>query len=104
MKHTPGPWTNDNGLVCGQESRERFKPGPSVDLFNAADYDEELQEEMLGNTKLIAASLDMWTALQNIAGGFINTDFVTSNPPDWHSAFAQLQTIASNVIERRKLC
>jgi hypothetical protein len=38
-------------------------------------------------------------ALEKIAGGFINTDFVTLNPPDWHNAFEQLQKIAEAALE-----
>jgi chromosome segregation ATPase len=33
-------------------------------------------------------------ALEKIAGGFINSDFVMEDPPNWHSAFSQLQKIA----------
>lgn len=34
-------------------------------------------------------------ALKKIAGGFINTDFVMAVQPNWHSAFNQLQQIAT---------
>ena len=39
-------------------------------------------------------------ALRRIAGGFINSSFVMRDPPDWHSAFAQLQVIAQDAIEQ----
>jgi hypothetical protein len=98
MAHTPGPWINDNGLVNGRESRERFAPAVSVDLFDASEYPAELREEMLANAALIAAAPEMLKALKNIAGGFINSDFVLSTPPDWHRAFNQLQEIAARAI------
>lgn len=34
------------------------------------------------------------TALLNIAAGEINSDFVISDPPNWHKAFSDLQAIA----------
>lgn len=39
-------------------------------------------------------------ALEKIAGGFINSDCLMSDPSDWHSAFAQLQAIAREAIEK----
>jgi len=36
----------------------------------------------------------MREAIHKIAGGFINSDCLMSDPPDWHSAFGQLQAIA----------
>lgn len=64
--HTPGPWENDGGLVAGRESRERFQPGTSVDIFDASDYPNELHEEMLATAALIAAAPDLLAALKAI--------------------------------------
>jgi hypothetical protein len=47
-----------------------------------------------------AATAEMIAALEKIEGGFINSDFVMSNPPDWHSAFNQLQSIARAAIAK----
>jgi len=33
-------------------------------------------------------------ALEKIAGGFINSDCLMSDPPDWHSALSQFEAIA----------
>ena len=41
----------------------------------------------------------MREALDNIANGRINTNFVMSTPPDWHNAFTQMQTIARTALE-----
>jgi hypothetical protein len=37
-------------------------------------------------------------ALERIAGGFINSSCLMSNPPDWHNAFDQLQAIAKEAL------
>ena len=37
-------------------------------------------------------------ALERIAGGFINSNCLMSNPPDWHNAFDQLQAIAKEAL------
>ncbi len=37
-------------------------------------------------------------ALEKIVGGFINSDCLMSDPPDWHSAFSQLQAIARTAL------
>lgn len=66
MAHTLGPWVNDNGLVNGRESRTRFAPAVSVDLFNASEYPAELHDEMMANAALIAAAPDMLAALQGL--------------------------------------
>lgn len=61
--HTPGPWTNSDGLVFGQESRAKFIPSPSLDIFNAYEWPRELREEALANADLIAAAPGLLNAL-----------------------------------------
>jgi hypothetical protein len=99
-KHTPGPWLNREGLVTGVESRERFKGGCSIDIFDASEWPAELHEEAQANARLIAALPEFLTALNKITGGFIDSSFVESNPPDWHSAFGQLQSIARDALAK----
>lgn len=70
MTHTPGPWTNDKGLVNGRETRARFSPGVSVDLFDASEYPAELHDEMLGNAVLIAAAPDLWLVATELETAF----------------------------------
>jgi hypothetical protein len=62
MAHTPGPWINDNGLVAGSESRARFAPGVSVDLFDASQYPAELHDEMMANAALLSAAPELLIA------------------------------------------
>ena len=38
-------------------------------------------------------------ALEKIKGGFINMGCLFKEPPDWHEAFNQLQTIAREALE-----
>ena len=64
MAHTPGPWINDQGLVNGSETRARFAPGVSVDLFDADEYPAELHDEMMANAALIASAPDLLAALK----------------------------------------
>ncbi len=40
-------------------------------------------------------------ALEKIKGGFINSGCLMSSPPDWHSAFNQLQAIAKDALDDR---
>ena len=61
--HTPGPWTNEDGLVNGIESRKRGVGTPSLDIFDAAEWPHELQNEALANARLIAAAPEMLAAL-----------------------------------------
>ena len=63
--HTPGPWTNDDGLVNGLETRNRGLGKPSLDIFDVADWPNELREEAMANANLIAAAPDMLAALVN---------------------------------------
>lgn len=64
---TPEPWVNDDGLVSGRESRIRHAPGPSIDIFDAANWPEELDEEAQANAHLIAAAPDLYEALVMLA-------------------------------------
>lgn len=53
-----------------------------------------------GSQWVDAESFDhLLDALRNIAGGFIDSSFVTKSPSDWHSAFGQLQEIAKSAIQ-----
>ncbi len=64
-QHTPGPWICDEGgLVTGQESRPRFQPSPSVDIFDASEWPLELRKEALANAWLITAAPDLLAALK----------------------------------------
>ncbi len=56
MPHTPGPWINDEGLVNGRDSRERFAGTPSEDIFDSRQWPTELADEALANAALIAAA------------------------------------------------
>ena len=77
-KHTPGPWTNDDGLVNGIESRTgRVEQTPSLDIFDAGDWPSALQDEAQANAKLIAAAPDMLAALKL----FISTYAATQTHP-----------------------
>ena len=67
MAHTPGPWTNDDGLVTGGESRARFAPGVSVDIFDASEWGAEQHDEAMANAALIAAAPDLLAALKGLA-------------------------------------
>lgn len=69
--HTPGPWINVDGLVNGRESRPRFAPGTSIDIFDAAEWPAELHDEALANAKLIAAAPDMLKAAEATAESVI---------------------------------
>jgi hypothetical protein len=64
MAHTPGPWVNNDGLVYGVESRERFAPYPSLDIFDAGEWPGELRDEAMANAALIAAAPDLLAALK----------------------------------------
>lgn len=55
-KITLGPWVNDNGLVSGRETRDRFAPSPSIDIFDAGEWPAELDDEAQANAALIAAA------------------------------------------------
>jgi hypothetical protein len=77
MPHTPEPWINDDGLVAGRESRERFQPGASHDIFDAHEWPDELLDEALANADLIAAAPDLLAAVEAvlaIGGGVNRTD------------------------------
>ena len=74
MAHTPVPWTNDDGLVTGGESRTRFAPGVSVDIFDASEWGAEQHDEAMANAALIAAAPEMLIALK--AGREIIADHI----------------------------
>jgi len=65
-KHTPEPWTNDGGLVNGRESRARYAPGVSLDIFDASQWPVELESEALANAALIAAAPRLLAALNDL--------------------------------------
>ncbi|HEV2674109.1 MAG TPA: hypothetical protein VGV37_06165 [Aliidongia sp.] len=69
-KHTPGPWSNDDGLVNGIETRPRFRrPGShsvSIDIFDASDWPAEQHDEALANADLIAAAPDLLAAIKEL--------------------------------------
>lgn len=69
MAHTPGPWINDGGLVNGRESRERYAPGVSIDIFNYSDWGVELRDEALANAALISAAPDLLKAANDALAG-----------------------------------
>jgi hypothetical protein len=64
-KWTRGPWVNSNGLVNGIESRPGLS-GTSLDIFDAAEWPAELQDEAMATAALIAAGPDLVAALQFI--------------------------------------
>lgn len=66
QKSTPGPWVNDSGVVNGRETRARFAPGVSIDIFNANDWGGELAAEGLANAALIAAAPDLWAVATDL--------------------------------------
>lgn len=67
MAHrTPGPWINDGGLVNGRESRARFAPGVSIDIFDAAEWPAELEDEAFANAALIASAPAMRDLIEGL--------------------------------------
>ena len=61
--HTPGPWINDGGLVCGQDIKHG---GPSFDIFDASEWNgPELEGQ--ANARLIAAAPEMLTFVKEVA-------------------------------------
>ena len=70
MPHTPEPWIDDDGLVTGRDSRERFKGTCSCDLFNAHEWPDELFDEAMSNARLIAAAPGMLTVLKKVRDFF----------------------------------
>lgn len=61
--YTPGPWTNDNGLVCGRDSK---LDAPSFDIFDAAEWNGD-EVEGHANARLIAASPEMFDFIHGLA-------------------------------------
>jgi hypothetical protein len=91
-KHTPGPWDAHGTMVLQRGGVELH-----IAYCRQAD-DTPLTQNAEANARLIAAAPTLLDALQKIGGGFINSDFVMSNPPDWHKAFAELQEIARTAL------
>ena len=58
--HTPGSWINANGLVSGRDSRPEYPDTPSIDIFDASEWPENLSEEAQANARLIAAAPTMF--------------------------------------------
>ncbi|MFP1634120.1 hypothetical protein ACLB6G_20515 [Zhengella sp. ZM62] len=73
-KWTPEPWVNDDGLVTGQESRERFTGQTSLDIFDASQWPEELADEAEATAHLIAAAPDLYEALETALNFIANTE------------------------------
>lgn len=65
-KYTAAPWVNDDGLVNGRESRARFAPGVSIDIFDASEWPADMHDEALANAALISAAPDLLIALRNL--------------------------------------
>ena len=64
-RFTPAPWLNNSGLVNGVETRPGLS-GTSLDIFDAAEWPAELQDEAMANAALIAGGPDLVAALQFI--------------------------------------
>lgn len=91
-QHTPGPWVNDDGLVNGRESRARFAPGVSIDIFDAAEWPTELKDEALANAALIASA----PAMRDLIEGLKSLLRVTEHDgSQWVSADAFDELLAS---------
>lgn len=44
-KHTPGPWINDNGLVCGKNTDPVYGLDmPSFDIYDASEWNGDPTE------------------------------------------------------------
>lgn len=108
MAHTPGPWINDGGLVCGRETRARFVPGSrfpsdspfppgvSQDIFDANEWPDELHDEAMANAALIAAAPDMLAALEAMVLPFaLISDEVLRQYPDTPQPIAILAARAA---------
>jgi hypothetical protein len=59
-KHTPGPWTEHEGFICG-----RFCDGNVYDICDPRCAPAELFEEIDANARLIAASPDLLAACES---------------------------------------
>lgn len=89
--HTPGPWQiKQRNLVASSAGR----------LLADCGFAEVPGDECQANARLISSAPDLLAALKKIAGGFINSNFAMSNPPDWYKAFGQLQNIARAAIAK----
>lgn len=81
MPHTPGPWTNDEGLVCGKESRVGMGE-VSIDIFNAHEWPASLFDEAMTNAMLIAAAPEMYALIEEL-GDAITDMFEQLTRGDW---------------------
>lgn len=63
-EHTPGPWKNEGGVVCGRHvGIDGRDMGPSFDIFDAGNAPHEsVEDEWDANARLIAASPDVLVA------------------------------------------
>ena len=71
-QHTPGPWTEHEGFICG-----RFSDGNVYDICDPRCAPAELFEEIDANARLIAASPDLLTALEwsmRCMGDYLSAD------------------------------
>jgi hypothetical protein len=75
---------------------QRRRGDPVTRLHNLAQSIEGVTDAYTKGEfhMLDAENAKMREAIRKIAGGFINSDCLMSDPPDWHSAFSQLQAIA----------
>ncbi len=90
---TPGPWTNDGGLVTGRESRPG-KSDPSLDIFDANQWPMALTDEAHANADLIAAAPDLYEALDIV----LDALGALSNPSElhgWMSEESQIKVFAA---------
>jgi hypothetical protein len=68
--------------------------------LRASEVKLRVTERVLHYHKVRVEQYD--AALRKIANGMIDTGFVDTAPPDWHSAFTQLQHIAKEVLVNDK--
>ena len=92
------------------ENKIRIEAAESYDLIRDREASGEWTKEDI--TRLIKTKDNLYArieaadklnavlleALKNIDGGFINSDCLMGDPPNWHSAFSQLQAIARAAI------
>jgi hypothetical protein len=90
-KFTPSPWTNDGGLVCGLDSRPQFAGTPSLDIFNANEWPEELSDEAMSNASLISAAPDLLSALRCLVDEINELERVYSYRFDIFPSFSTLK-------------
>ncbi len=72
-QHTPAPWLNDDGLVNGRDSRQRFAGSPSIDIYDYKEWPEELAEEAYANARLIRAAPELLATLEILVSQTMDT-------------------------------